>query len=387
MNIGIITDSMDGQITAIGRYTRELVYNLIKIYNPEKIFLIHSNKVKSRIYNSTREIVLRGLYSTNYPSLALINFYRSLALSRKYELDIIHYPDLRPDILFGFFKNFKIKKFKDIKVVSTFHDTSPLLFPQYHSIGEKIAYKFLVWLNKKMDSLITPSFSERKNVLHLLQVPPDRVFVTYLGVSEKFKPIKNKDEGRELLRNRYGIDESYILHVSKGFPRKNINRILHAFYILKKKYNIKNKLVLIGIRKRYLSQILNFIKLKNLQKEILIFPFINDNHLVLFYNLADVFVFPSIHEAFGLALVEAMKCATPIVTSNLFALPEITKGAAILVNPFDVNQIAKAIYKILSDESLKDELSKKAYIIAKNYSWIRTAKETLNVYKKTVREF
>lgn len=163
------------------------------------------------------------------------------------------------------------------------------------------------------------------------------------------------------------MEYKYILYLGSSHKRKNIDGIIESFEILKEKYKIPHKLVLAGLRQDGKWQ------------DIIFMSYIDENKKWELLKNAEVFVFPSFYEGFGMPVLEAQKAGVPVVASNAGALPEILEDSALLVNPSNPEEIAEAIYKVLSNEQLRNELIKKGQENIKRFSWLNCAEETLKI--------
>lgn len=227
--------------------------------------------------------------------------------------------------------------------------------------------------------MITVSESAKRNISETLSIPEHKIKVIYLGVADNFKPL-DKKLAAELLDRKYGI-APFILHISAYQPKKNVEGIIKAFAIAKRKYKIPHKLVIGGKQPKSLKKLSNKL---GVGKDVIFVGFIAEDELPLFYSAADAFIFPSLHESFGMPILEAMACGTPVITSNVFSMPEIAGKAAILVNPYNHKEIADAIYKVVGDEKLRRKLAKLGIERAKQFTWKKCAKEHLNVYMEAI---
>ncbi len=240
----------------------------------------------------------------------------------------------------------------------------------------------LLWhiFGRLVDYIITPSNSEKENLVQCLKIPRTKIYVIYHGVDHKLYRPYTLGEHHEFLIEKYGVSNDFILHVSSYQPKKNVERIIAAYALLKKKYNINERLVIIG--RHPMRRLLNFALGLGLDSKSVIFTgIIPEKYLPYFYGAAKVFIFPSLHESFGMPIVEAMACGCPVVTSNLFACPEVSRGAALHVDPYNTKEIATAILRVIKDEVLRKELTRKGLKRAKYFTWEKTALEHLKVYK------
>jgi len=235
---------------------------------------------------------------------------------------------------------------------------------------------------KKADRLITVSEFTKKTILETLSYPSDSIRVIYEGVDhETFHPISVD----EMFYDRYGLDPGlrYILYVGSENPRKNLPRLLQAFQQVHR-YLPETRLIKVGAR-QYLPQAESLerqIAELGLEEAVLLIGQVSDGDLARFYNIAELFVFPSLMEGFGLPPLEAMACGTPVVCSHAASLPEVVGDAAIMVDPLDVDALAEAILQVLEDEALQQRLKEAGLRRAAGFTWKQMAQETLAVYQE-----
>jgi glycosyltransferase involved in cell wall biosynthesis len=204
-----------------------------------------------------------------------------------------------------------------------------------------------------------------------LRVDPGKIRTIQHGVSDHFKPTKD-EEVLAWVRQKYHLPDSFILYVGQIYPMKNVGGIVRAFSSVHKR--LPHKLVLVGNPGPKSNGDLALIDKLQLQDDVILTGWVPDEHLPAMYSLADLFVFPSFYEGFGIPLLEAMACGCPIVTSNVETPVEVVDNAAILVDPHDVNSIAEGIYEGLNNEGLRQDLIQKGFKRAKNFSWEESAK-------------
>lgn len=239
----------------------------------------------------------------------------------------------------------------------------------------------LLWrtLQGLIDCVITPSNSAKRDSVQYLGVQETKIYVIYHGVDHELYRPYPESKCYDFLQERYKIDYDFILHVSSYQPKKNIERVIAAYALLRKKYGIQEKLVIIGKQpKERLLSLASDLGLSS--KDIIFVDAVPERHLPYFYSAAKVFVFPSLYEGFGMPILEAMACGCPVVTSNVFACPEIAGDAALLVDPFNVKEIATAILSILEDQDLREELVMRGLRRTKQFTWERAALMHLRVY-------
>ncbi|GAI15126.1 unnamed protein product, partial [marine sediment metagenome] len=179
----------------------------------------------------------------------------------------------------------------------------------------------------------------------------------------------------------------YILWVGRMYHHKNLTRLLYAYNKLIKTYQgIKHQLVLCGMKGWGYPSFVKTIENLDLKDKVIFKGYVPDDVLKSIYANANLFVFPSLTEGFGFPILEAMSCRVPVITSNYGGMAEIAGDAALLVDPYDVDEIAEAIYRVLTDENLRKDLIKKGLERVSQFSWEKTARETLAVYKKACRK-
>ena len=367
MQIGIITSSMDGNRAGIGSYTYNLVKNLLKTDKKNDYTLIHKYRSNNPIYRDANEIII------SYPEIPLRetlgnNILLPLKL-KHYKLDLIHDPSQISPFMFN----------PAPTKVLTIHDLTPVIFPEAHGkIHAFLQNNVFPRTLKHVNSIITISNSTKNDIIRYFKITETKIKVIYNGVDDRFK-VLHEDEIKSV-KEEYGIKHPFILFVGTLEPRKNIPTLLKAFYLLKKK-NIPHKLVIVGGKGWKYDSVYETIKSLNLQKKVIFTGYVPDEDLPKLYNAADLFVYPSLYEGFGLPPLEAMACGTPVITSNTSSLPEVVGDAGILVNPFSVEEIAGAMESILKNKSLREQMIKRGLKRSQMFSWEKCAKEVVKIYK------
>jgi len=223
----------------------------------------------------------------------------------------------------------------------------------------------------------------KKEIINFYKVKSEKIVVIHYGVSENFKPVEVKE--KEKILKKYGIKNSFILAVSNLQPRKNLKRLIKAYlHLLKNKDNFQFSLVIVGRKLWLYKEIFKEVRGLDLNDKIIFTDYIPEKDLIYLYNLAEVFVYPSLYEGFGFPVLEAMACGCLVITSNLSSLPEICEKAAILVNPYDIKAIANAINEVISNNNLRKFLKNEGLKQSQKFSWEKTAKKTLKVYEEVL---
>jgi glycosyltransferase involved in cell wall biosynthesis len=265
--------------------------------------------------------------------------------------------------------------------VVTIHDAVPFTCPEASTNFDWFIYHY--WLPsavQHVDKILTVSRNSKRDLGRCLGVPIERITVIPLAAGKQFQPL-TESEVQPVLE-RLGINFPYILFVGSLEPRKNILRLLEAYdQILD--WSSRWHLVVVGARNIWKSEPLGkFVEERNLQSLVHCPGYIPDDELPALYNGADLFVFPSLYEGFGLPVLESMACGTPVVTSNTSSLPEVAGDAALLVDSYNVEEIAGAMQLILSDAEFTSDLRSRGLERAKKFTWEKTASQTIAVYEQ-----
>ncbi len=264
--------------------------------------------------------------------------------------------------------------------VITVYDMSLFLFPRLQPRRSLVLVRsILPIVAKKAAALITASHSAMADIVSVLRVPADKVRVVYAAPSDEFRVIDCTAELNRV-RHKYRLDEAFVLAVSTLEPRKNLVRLVKAFESLHRQGR-KERLVLAGQLGWRYQPLLKQIEQSGLRETVRLLGYVPSEDLPAIYNLARAVAFPSIYEGFGLPIVEAMACGTPVITSNLSSMAELGAEAALLVNPFNEEEIRQGLLRILTDESLREELRAAGLQRAATFSWKRAAEETAAVYQ------
>jgi len=218
------------------------------------------------------------------------------------------------------------------------------------------------------------------------RLPPERLRVIYNGIGDEFLPRAGEEIERAVARRevaeQYGIHDPYLLFVGQLKARKNVVRLIEAFHRFRQEVGVEVKLVLAGRRSFTSEGIDETLERLRLRRSVIELGHLRHEALPTLYRAAEVFVFPSLWEGFGIPVIEAMACHTPVVTSNVSSLPEVAGGCAVLVDPYSVEDLAAGMYRAYTDTKLRVVLRAKGFERAKQFTWRRTARETLAAYRE-----
>jgi len=268
-------------------------------------------------------------------------------------------------------------------LVTTIHDLIPLIYPEVLPSRMSRIYCYLMMraAARKSKRVIVDSGHTRKDVVKHLKIPEDKVRVIYIGVSENYHPVED-ERTLSKVKARYETSERFIFYIGQWKPHKNLLRLIRAFQKLKIKTGAPHKLVIGGREDPSCQEIPALARDLDLEEDIVFTGYIPEEDLPTLYSAAELFVLPSLYEGFGVPVLEAMACGTPVVSSNTSSLPEVAGDAAILVNPYSSEEIAGAMQEVLDDGNLRQRLVQKGLERVKLFASEETGRETLRVYEE-----
>jgi glycosyltransferase involved in cell wall biosynthesis len=267
-------------------------------------------------------------------------------------------------------------------VVTTIHDLSFIRLPHLFRPANRLYLTIMTRFSaRRARRLIAVSQHAASESARLLGVSPEKVTVVYHGVDPSFRPLP-ADEVADF-RERRGLPERFLLFVGTLEPRKNLVRLIEAFARMDEG---RVKLVLAGGKGWLYDDLFARVEELGLEHRVLFPGYVPNEELPLWYNAATVFVYPSLYEGFGMPVTEAQACGTPVVTSNVSSLPEAAGEAARLVDPRDVEAIASGLRQVSDDDVLRQELREQGLAHARTFTWSRTARETIQVYRQAARK-
>lgn len=369
MNIALDGMPLASQLTGVGHYTFELARSMAVAAPGDSFTLISpfpisgSNAPDNLTYLSLARTVLnRRWWSVGLP----------LYLSRS-SFDLFHGA------------NYEIPFWSRRPSVVTIHDLSLLLHPQAHRphLVRRARWR-LPRMANAATRIITPSESVKREVCETLKINSDKVVVTPEAPRSTFK----RREGAEVieLRQRLGISEDFILFVGTIEPRKNLHRLVEAFDQVLRTTSLSPQLVIAGGQGWLMDDFSTVIRQKKLEDRICLPGYLQDEELCALYSSCKAFVYPSLYEGFGLPPLEAMACGAPVITSRIPSITETVGTAARLVDPCDVNDLARAIAEMLSDEQRRKHFSEAGAERVKRFTWEQTANKTLEVYREILNK-
>ena len=267
--------------------------------------------------------------------------------------------------------------------VVTIHDCIHLMFPQYLPNRFALAYArtSIRLAARRATRVMTVSESSKRDILRFVDTQPEKIDVIYNEYDERFG-VEPREEDVVRVRERYQLHDEFVLYAGNVKPHKNLERLIEAFYLVRKGGLDHLKLVLIGDDISKYTALRRAVHQYQLHKYVRFLGYLPEETLAVMYRLASVFVFPSLYEGFGLPPLEAMASGTPVVTSNVSSLPEVAGDAAVLVDPYDPRSIAEGITRVLTDETLRRELRRKGLARARQFSWEESVRRVHDIYRE-----
>lgn len=370
MRIGIDATALPTQLGGAGYYIVNLIQTLTRV-DQENEYVVFAKRIHAPLFQlSNHTQIIRVPLASRVLRIAWEQTVLP-RLARQFNLSVLHSPHYTMPLL------------KTCPTVVTYHDMTFFLYPELHKPYKRIFFKLIVRLSAgRAGAIIADSESTRRDILRILKPNAQHVFAIPLGVSEKFRRIDNVLE-IERIRSKFNLPERVVLYVGTLEPRKNLPVLVRTFKELVDRGS-NYSLVIAGRKGWQYAEIFQTLENSGIQDRVIFLDYVPEIDLPFLYNAADLFVYPSLYEGFGLPVLEAMACGVPVITSNVSATPEIAGDAGLLVDPHDTDEWADAMHLVLTDRTLHDTLAHKGLERSKLFSWERTARETLAVYEHVV---
>jgi glycosyltransferase involved in cell wall biosynthesis len=367
----------------IGTYIRNVVRTLARLDLNSQYFLI----------GSPAKVAECGSLPPNFQSVELMGKDDSLkgnlefrAIVRRLQCDVVHIPHL-----------FWIPRGLGCPYVLTVHDLLEHMYGSRHASTLRRSLHFYLTRRvlRKAARVIAVSQFTKSEIEKLLAIPDNRIEVVYNAIDERFLHGHASAADRELIAQRYLVNYPFILYAGAIRPHKNVVRIIEAFSALKsellketqkEQQFLDLKLIIIGDDLSSHPRVRRTVVRSGVQNDVRFLGFVPIDVLRIFYDVAKVFVFPSLYEGFGLPPLEAMAHGTPVVTSNTSSLPEVAGNAALLVNPENVFEIRRGLQRVLLDATLRERMKKLGYEQAQRFSWTTSVSRILEIYREVAGE-
>ncbi len=354
----------------LGRYAGEIACALAEYKSHLPLTLFYNRQGEARLPEPLRHLPCQTVNWGNKPwRLAVL-------LSQ-----LIHWP---LDATFGasdifHATNHLLAHFSQAHTVFTLHDLIFLRYPEYHLPYNRwyLTFSMPRYL-KAAQVIITPSEWSRQDALKFYHLPESKIKVIPEASAPVFQPTSDVVRLAEI-RAKYHLPEKFILHVGTIEPRKNLARLLDAFKLLLS--DVPDlRLVLIGKKGWLYAPFFKQLQNDGLTEQVIFPGFVDETDLPAIYQLATVFVYPSLYEGFGLPPLEAMACGTPVVSSNSSSLPEVVGDAGVLIDPTDTQALYQAIHRLLNDVNLQADLRQRGLRQAQQFSWRKAVDALEKVY-------
>jgi glycosyltransferase involved in cell wall biosynthesis len=360
--------------TGIGRYVYEFVKNAIAI-NAENgwphEFVLFFNEPEYSGYETAKNVKKVLVNARHYSFKEQFKFPSKI---KKEKVDVM------------FFPHFNVPIFYRKSYIVTIHDLTLSIFPGqkmtkfYHRIAYHSTIKNAV---KRARKIIAVSENTKTDIVKFLHIQKEKIEVIYNGVGDEFRMIEDLKEFAPTLK-KYNIKKEFLLYTGVWRSHKNLPRLIEAFDIIKNKDNLNLQLVITGKPDPHYPEVKEEIKKYKLKDDVICTEPVDEKDLIDLYNAADMYVFPSLYEGFGMPPLEAMKCGTPVVASNASSIPEICGKAAAYFDPYDAKDVAKKITEVYKNADKKAKLIEAGLIRAAKFSWKTAAEKIFDVLKSTI---
>jgi len=361
MKIGIVARGLSERSGGVKQCIESSISALLKIDSENEYYIFHSHHDYVDKFPSAINIIIESSYKILWDYIFLP---REL---NKHKLDIVIFP-----------KNV-VPFFIKTKSIVVIHDLAYFMpelnaYPFIDTIYMKVMIKSSL---KRANMVVSVSSNTKNDIIKLIGTNETKIKVIHEAADSKYKIITDELQLNKIKR-KYKLNDQFIFYSGSLSPRKNMIRFLTAFSMIKDK--IPHKLVLTGGKShndRNVHELINQIN-----DSVIKIGHIPDEDMPFIYNLADLFVYPSLYEGFGLPPLEAMACGCPVVSSNSSSLPEVVGDAAIMINPYNVDEIADGMYKILTNENLRNNMIKKGLNRTQKLSWEKSAQSILELVEE-----
>ena len=357
MRIGMDTQSMVGRKTGIGYYAQ----NLLNCFQ-------RMDDVDLLCYSNPDKLDFNTLERIYWDNIGLIS-------SMKNDVpELLHIPGFA-----GPLRNPGCKK------LTTVCDLIGMIYPEnLNTVSRFYWQRWLPACVKRSDMIIAISEHTKRDIIRLLGVPEEKIHVTLLAADDAFRLIEDEAQ-LQRITDKYDLPEEFMLNIGTVEPRKNIPILIEAYAAYLEQNRESNlKFVISGKKDWGFDEVKRVIDKNGISENIIFTDYIDDDEMPAMYSKAKIFAYPSYYEGFGLPILEALSCGTPVICSNVSSIPEVVGDAAIMVDPDDVKGFADAIRLLDTDEVMHKTFSEKALKQADKFAWQKTADETLKVYEKVL---
>jgi len=351
------------QQAGIAQYTQRLLTALAELDHQNDYLVLQSRKDRRRMVGAPN-FRRHPLWTPPHHRLEQLTLPLELAPLR---LDVLHSPDFIPPLR------------RNCRAVITVHDLAFLLFPGLLTAESQRYYGQIRRAVHSAEAIIAVSESTKRDLIAHTAAPAAKITVVYEAAGPAFRPVTDA-AALAAVRQKYGLPEEFVLFVGTIEPRKNLATLLKAWSKIRiSNFEFRNSLVIAGKQGWLYEE--TIAQARELGTAVQFIGGVLPEDLPALYSAARLFVLPSVYEGFGLPVLEAMACGTPVVCSQASSLPEVAGDAALLVEPHDVDGLAAALQRALSDEALRRQMIERGLAQAARFSWEKAARETLAVYR------
>ncbi|MEX1255452.1 MAG: glycosyltransferase family 1 protein [Dehalococcoidia bacterium] len=369
MRVAIDASGLPRQLAGAGVYTYQLVRALAETPGDERLVVFARRGVFEDLAAKQKRLHVVPVDPTSRPARLAWEQTVLPLLLRRLRVRVLHSPHhTTPAALPG------------VRRVVTIHDVTFMVLPKRYPLMRRLYMETLTRAAARLaDAIITPSQTSRRDIMRKLGVRGERIVVIPYAAGPQYTPVDDQDAlGR--LRWKHHLPSRFILSVGSLEPGKNRSRLIRAYDLLRRE-GIDAPLIIVGQPAWRFEDDFALVERLGLGEEVRFLDYVPDDDLPGLYSAATVFAFPSLYEGFGLPVIEAMACGTPVVTSNGSALAEVADDAALLVDPLNVDALAGALRRLLADDGLRADLRVRGLERARKFSWQRVAHETRVVYQ------
>lgn len=367
-------------ITGIGIYTYNIIKNVVTSEN-NNIYILN-------MYEACKNDIIIKFFEENNNNIhqKIINLTEKrrvieILLGLKYKS---HFTDT---VDITHFLNFILPTGVNGKKIITIHDMVSKVCPETMTIKNRILLGLKLKSSaKRADQIITVSENSKLDIIRYLKIVPEKITVVPPGVDTTVFHPDYRNEQIAYCKKKYNIDGNYFLYTGTLEPRKNIKRLVEAYAKAISTRDNAPKLVLTGMNGWNYKNIYKQVISSCVEDLVIFTDYIPTEDIAVLMNGALAFVYPSIYEGFGLPPLEAMNCGTPVITSNISSLPEVVGDAALLINPFSIDDISKALSEIMNNTELRLDLKNKGIVQSKKFSWEKSSEILMGVYRDLLKE-
>ena len=372
MNIGFEAKRIFHNKTGLGNYSRDLIRILSQYFPENNYFLYNPKDTSKKLFESNLINVFEKKPTTAFYT-KFYNLWRQKGVIQDLEKDKIHvFHGLSGEIPRGL-------RAKNIKSVVTIHDLIFVKYPELYSfVDRKIHFYKFKKAALEADVIVAISEQTKKDIVEFLAIKPSKIKVIYQGCHAIFKESFSENEFQEVAL-KYNLPKKFILNVGTIEKRKNVLLVIKAIK------NIDTTLIIVGKDTKYSQEVKDYIAENNLKNKIIFLYGLSLKELAIFYQMAQIFVYPSIYEGFGIPIIEALYSKTPVITTQGGVFPEAGGPNSIYVDSNNVQEMENAIQTLLQNKNLQIEMAQKGFDFVQQFNDEKIAFQMMDVYKTVLK--